>query len=410
MPASPSRSRQSPPGGRSCATGRRRRYARWFDIDWDSRDNPGKSWSRCSGSRRRVPRRRRARRSRATGCAITTMSCRWPTGTADAARWPSCWPPSIGGCATGGWAARSSTTGASSTSRPWPACGWRIRTSSTRPTASPRLGRRRDGGTACASIIPTVCRPAGLPRPAVGGDPRMLDRRGEDPRGRRAAARRLGVPRHYGLRRPQQDHRASSSTRAGEEPLTRLYDEITGADHRWPTAAKPPSARSLSTVLAAELNRLTELAAGAAWARPALPRSHPAGPAGGTRGAADPVRRLSRLPARRRAPRPPVPASHRPRGAARHQRPARPCRDIDGDRRSRPVAGPRSWSSRFAQTCGPVMAKGVEDTAFYRYGRLLALNEVGGDPCRFGLPIGDFHAWAAAAPPLAADHDDAVHA
>ena len=30
------------------------------------------------------------------------------------------------------------------------------------------------------------------------------------------------------------------------------------------------------------------------------------------------------------------------------------------------------------------MAKGVEDTAFYRYARLLALNEVGGDPSRFG--------------------------
>ena len=34
---------------------------------------------------------------------------------------------------------------------------------------------------------------------------------------------------------------------------------------------------------------------------------------------------------------------------------------------------------RFQQTCGPVMAKGVEDTAFYRYHRLVALNEVGGD-------------------------------
>ena len=40
------------------------------------------------------------------------------------------------------------------------------------------------------------------------------------------------------------------------------------------------------------------------------------------------------------------------------------------------------------------MAKGVEDTAFYRYGRLLALNEVGGDPSRFGVPVADFHAWA----------------
>ena len=40
---------------------------------------------------------------------------------------------------------------------------------------------------------------------------------------------------------------------------------------------------------------------------------------------------------------------------------------------------------RFQQTTGPVMAKGVEDTAFYRYFRLAALNEVGGNPGRFGL-------------------------
>ena len=38
------------------------------------------------------------------------------------------------------------------------------------------------------------------------------------------------------------------------------------------------------------------------------------------------------------------------------------------------------------------MAKGVEDTAFYRYGRLLALNDVGGDPGRFGLSVERFHA------------------
>ena len=35
---------------------------------------------------------------------------------------------------------------------------------------------------------------------------------------------------------------------------------------------------------------------------------------------------------------------------------------------------------KFQQLTGPVMAKGVEDTAFYRYNRLVALNEVGGDP------------------------------
>jgi len=48
--------------------------------------------------------------------------------------------------------------------------------------------------------------------------------------------------------------------------------------------------------------------------------------------------------------------------------------------------------TRFQQTTGSVMAKGVEDTAFYRYVRLLALNEVGGDPGRFGIDVATFHA------------------
>jgi (1->4)-alpha-D-glucan 1-alpha-D-glucosylmutase len=53
--------------------------------------------------------------------------------------------------------------------------------------------------------------------------------------------------------------------------------------------------------------------------------------------------------------------------------------------------GHAEFVSRFQQTTGPVMAKGAEDTAFYRYGRLLALNEVGGDPGRFGLSLDAFH-------------------
>ncbi len=48
--------------------------------------------------------------------------------------------------------------------------------------------------------------------------------------------------------------------------------------------------------------------------------------------------------------------------------------------------------TRFQQTTPAIMAKGVEDTAFYRYGRLLALNDVGGDPGRFGFGVDDFHA------------------
>jgi (1->4)-alpha-D-glucan 1-alpha-D-glucosylmutase len=49
---------------------------------------------------------------------------------------------------------------------------------------------------------------------------------------------------------------------------------------------------------------------------------------------------------------------------------------------------------RFQQTCGPVMAKGVEDTAFYRWLRLTSLNEVGGDPEHFGVSPEEFHAYA----------------
>ena len=47
---------------------------------------------------------------------------------------------------------------------------------------------------------------------------------------------------------------------------------------------------------------------------------------------------------------------------------------------------------RFQQTTPPVVAKGVEDTAFYRYHRLVALNEVGGSPERWTVTVEDFHA------------------
>ena len=46
---------------------------------------------------------------------------------------------------------------------------------------------------------------------------------------------------------------------------------------------------------------------------------------------------------------------------------------------------------KFQQCSGPIMAKGVEDTAFYVYNRLVALNEVGGKPEQFGIGPADFH-------------------
>jgi (1->4)-alpha-D-glucan 1-alpha-D-glucosylmutase len=52
---------------------------------------------------------------------------------------------------------------------------------------------------------------------------------------------------------------------------------------------------------------------------------------------------------------------------------------------------------RFQQTSAPVVAKGVEDTAFYRFTRFVALNEVGGDPGRFGVSLEEFHRASAEA-------------
>ena len=49
------------------------------------------------------------------------------------------------------------------------------------------------------------------------------------------------------------------------------------------------------------------------------------------------------------------------------------------------------WVRKFQQLSGPVMAKGVEDTAFYVYNRLVSLNEVGGHPQHFGSTVAGFH-------------------
>jgi len=51
----------------------------------------------------------------------------------------------------------------------------------------------------------------------------------------------------------------------------------------------------------------------------------------------------------------------------------------------------RRFAFKLQQFTGPVMAKALEDTAFYRYHRLLALNEVGGNPAADALSVGDFH-------------------
>ena len=58
-----------------------------------------------------------------------------------------------------------------------------------------------------------------------------------------------------------------------------------------------------------------------------------------------------------------------------------------------PGAAEAAFAARFQQLTPAVMAKGVEDTAFYRYHRLVSLNEVGGNPGMFGRPVESFHAY-----------------
>jgi (1->4)-alpha-D-glucan 1-alpha-D-glucosylmutase len=66
-----------------------------------------------------------------------------------------------------------------------------------------------------------------------------------------------------------------------------------------------------------------------------------------------------------------------------------PDDDLAEDARS----GWLEFVMRFQQTTGPLTAKGFEDTVFYVYNRFLALNEVGGQPGLFGLPLSGFHAF-----------------
>ena len=119
--------------------------------------------------------------------------------------------------------------------------------------------------------------------------------------------------------------------------------------------------------------------------------------------------RLPRLPLL--PPRGPVGARRRPCSVARHATaPTSPtCSARLYRRRCSPTRAASSppGSSR---PRGMVMAKGVEDTAFYRWNRFVALNEVGGDPARFGVVPAEFHAAIADREARLAGHDDhAVH-
>ncbi len=154
---------------------------------------------------------------------------------------------------------------------------------------------------------------------------------------------------------------------AGEAPLTELWTELSG-DARpfeaWATEAKDEQAR---TTFTREVDRLREVAdvpgTLESLSQLGLYRTYVEPEAGPSSVADEDREAVASLP----------PAVQR----------ARLLEDADV---------PGEWVVRYQQTSSPVMAKGVEDTAFYRYLRLLALNEVGGDPGRFSLPVAHFHA------------------
>jgi (1->4)-alpha-D-glucan 1-alpha-D-glucosylmutase len=144
---------------------------------------------------------------------------------------------------------------------------------------------------------------------------------------------------------------------AGEAPLTALWEELSG-DARpfgeWAAEAKLEQAR---TTFAPDADRLRRLWPGADGLEEAL--------------AALPVYRTY----------------IRDRPAPEDLRVLREAGLTEWLARA-----PADFVTRFQQTTPPVMAKGVEDTAFYRYARLLALNDVGGDPSRFSIGVDAFHA------------------
>ncbi len=184
---------------------------------------------------------------------------------------------------------------------------------------------------------------------------------------------------------------------AGAGPLTAAYERLTGGPARFAGVAGAAKREEAGQALAAEVSRLARLAGDA---------GHPdlEGLSAGDRTAvltelltAMPVYRAYVVPGE---PAPPVPAAVLAQAAtaARPRLPERLHAALDvtvdlvlgraGDQQARLIVA-------FQQVCGPVMAKGVEDTAFYRWSRLAALNEVGGDPDSFGTSPGEFHEFAA---------------
>jgi (1->4)-alpha-D-glucan 1-alpha-D-glucosylmutase len=184
---------------------------------------------------------------------------------------------------------------------------------------------------------------------------------------------------------------------AGEEPMTRFYRDFTGQTDTFEELAYRNKHRVMRELLAAELTRLTELAVNVIQGH----RRHRDYTRFQLREALAEL--IACLPVYRVYIRPGEAISaidERYLNAALQQARTRRGEELGTDLLEflrdlllsrRPTDAETELVARFQQLSGAVMAKGVEDTTFYQYSRLLSINEVGGEPGHFGVSLGEFH-------------------
>jgi len=176
---------------------------------------------------------------------------------------------------------------------------------------------------------------------------------------------------------------------AGEQPLSRLYTELTGETAVFGAVAEDGRRLIARDVLAAEVSRLTGLLgvrldrSGDVVATESGERLRDA--------LTDVLCSLEVYRPFAGSP-PTVDALDRATARALNRTPA--LRDEINAVRAHALDADE-FGIRFGQLAAALYAKGIEDTAFYRHARLLSLNEVGGDPGRFGRSLAGFHRHAA---------------
>ncbi|MDF2705790.1 MAG: treY [Nonomuraea muscovyensis] len=163
---------------------------------------------------------------------------------------------------------------------------------------------------------------------------------------------------------------------AGKEPLVELFTRLTGEPGDYLPVVARAKREVIDLFFGAEVKRLAQLASCEPETVAELL-------------AAMPVYRAYAVPGE-----PPPPES-----AEIVRQAAAACSPAARRLAEQVLHGPPELVIRFQQACGPVMAKGVEDTALYRWYPLSCLNEVGGEPDAFGIEVAEFHEFCAAMPP-----------